>query len=415
MMGKASWRGTLAGLAVRAGIVYGILWGAPFVFMAVSRFTGVPNLARPYWNLWNPATAWVGTRVIGFADPAVWQVSGGSDLPFYWALVIVQAVLALIVGTVWNLLSHRPGASRRLAAGALTAGRYFLGAILIDYGAAKVIITQFPAPTLENLVTPLGDFAPYPLLWQFMGASPFYTVFAGLMEFIPGVLLFYRRTAVLGAVLGIAALGNVLALNLGYDVPVKLVLLHLILLGLAIALPEVLRFLGATTPLGHGHGTGHARRRVVLASIALILIAGANLRDSWIGRRSYGDLAPRSPLYGIYDVVELTAAPDSLGPAWQWATVVIPARGRLATIRLPDRSVVKRRLDVDSLSKTIVLTAPRSAGADPSVDTLRYSTAGQDLDVSGSIAGVVVVARLRRLDERALPLLRQPLRWVSDQ
>jgi hypothetical protein len=67
------------------------------------------------------------------------------------------------------------------------------------YGAAKVFKSQFPDPPASRLLEPLGEMSPMGLLWSFMGASEAYTVFGGLAETIPAILLMFGRTTLLGA------------------------------------------------------------------------------------------------------------------------------------------------------------------------------------------------------------------------
>lgn len=99
---------------------------------------------------------------------------------------------------------------------------------LIKYGAVKLIPVQFPPPDLHRLLEPFGDASPMGLLWTFMGASTAYNVFAGSVETIAGLLLFFPRTSLLGALVSMAAVCQICALNLCYDVPVKLFTLHLL-------------------------------------------------------------------------------------------------------------------------------------------------------------------------------------------
>jgi hypothetical protein len=74
---------------------------------------------------------------------------------------------------------------------------------MIGYGAAKVISSQFPPPTLDRLMQPYGDSSPMGLLWTFMGASEPYTMFVGFAEMISGILLFPRKTSTLGALMSV--------------------------------------------------------------------------------------------------------------------------------------------------------------------------------------------------------------------
>jgi len=82
---------------------------------------------------------------------------------------------------------------------------------------------------MHQLATPLGDFLPMRLSWMFIGYSPPYQVFSGVMEIIAGLLLLYRRTATLGVLLATAVFINVMMLNLSYDIPVKIFSMQLVL------------------------------------------------------------------------------------------------------------------------------------------------------------------------------------------
>lgn len=76
-----------------------------------------------------------------------------------------------------------------------------------------------------------------------MGASKSYNLFGGILEIIPGILLLFRRTQTLGALIAIAVLTNILLLNIGYDVLVKALTFHLILMSFFILSPDIKRIL----------------------------------------------------------------------------------------------------------------------------------------------------------------------------
>jgi hypothetical protein len=82
------------------------------------------------------------------------------------------------------------------------------------YGVVKLFQGQFSAPSLEALTTPLGELPPMRLLWLFMGYSKPYIFFGGFLETAGGLLLFFRRTALLGALMVAAVMLNVVMLNL---------------------------------------------------------------------------------------------------------------------------------------------------------------------------------------------------------
>ena len=100
--------------------------------------------------------------------------------------------------------------------------RFFLCEMLLGYGFAKVFPLQFAQPSSFRLAQQLGDMSPMGLLWTFMGYSPSYQMFTGAVEVLAGLLLTTRRTTLLGALVALAAMTHVFALNMCFDVPVKL-------------------------------------------------------------------------------------------------------------------------------------------------------------------------------------------------
>src|SRR5262245_48835075 len=86
----------------------------------------------------------------------------------YFSTALIVASLATIV---WSVIDRRRLQYRRLHAVLRVYLRYLLAVVALSYGAAKVIPTQFPPPSLIALVTPLGEFTRMRLLWHFMGTS----------------------------------------------------------------------------------------------------------------------------------------------------------------------------------------------------------------------------------------------------
>ena len=106
--------------------------------------------------------------------------------------------------------------------------------------------TQFGSasgPNEYQLARTYGESSPMGLLWTFMAASPAYTFFAGMGEVIGGVLLVFRRTMTLGAIVTFGVMTNVMMLNFCYDVPVKQYSFHLMIMALIIAMPDLSRLM----------------------------------------------------------------------------------------------------------------------------------------------------------------------------
>jgi hypothetical protein len=92
--------------------------------------------------------------------------------------------------------------------------RYSLAfAMIIFYGYGKLVTKQFQINYL-SLETPMKDVSSAHLTWYFFGRSNAETFLYGLFEFIPGVLLLFRRTTLLGAITLFPVLANVLLVNI---------------------------------------------------------------------------------------------------------------------------------------------------------------------------------------------------------
>jgi hypothetical protein len=170
---------------------------------------------------------------------------GSGDTTMSYLLLLDWFVLALLMATVWTVLVRR--VPRRDASIDLLRSflRYVLAFAMLQYGLSKVSLdrNQFAELAQWRLDKTWGDSSPMGLVWGFMGASRPYTIFAGLGEVVAAVLLIWRHTALLGAIVAIGVMTNVVMLNYCYDVPVKIYSTHLLVMGVLILVPDAWRLL----------------------------------------------------------------------------------------------------------------------------------------------------------------------------
>src|SRR5688572_23386788 len=215
------------------------------LFVLVTQVSGsmIPNLSfyyRGLGRLWpfRELTSWTGLHVFGVVG--VENAAGGEPL-FFWVQSFWVLVLSMVATVVWSLIDRSRQNYVALHSWFRLFIRFALAGAMLEYGMTKVIPTQFPAPSLETLVTPTGDLTLSALLWASIGASPAYEIFTGCIEVLGGILLLVPRTTMLGAILSMAAMTQVFALNMTYDIGLKLVSLHLIALALFLIAPEASR------------------------------------------------------------------------------------------------------------------------------------------------------------------------------
>jgi hypothetical protein len=260
------------------------------------------------------------------------------------------------------------------------------------------------------------------LLWTMMGASPAYQMFSGLCEAVAGLLLFWRRTTLLGALMAVGVLTNVVALNFCFDVPVKLYSLQLLLTALFIIAPHATRLVDLfwrnrpapaaelrPFPLGRGW------TRWTALGVKTVLIArliGGPMIESYQAARQYGFLAPAHALHGTYAVTSFTASGTGgrVDDAGRWTRIGIDGRSRLATIQRATGRMSRFRLEVDEPRGTLTLQSFSRAG--PAV--LRYRTPEPGaVHVEGTFESTPIVVMLRKEPEGSV-LTTRGFHWISE-
>lgn len=130
----------------------------------------------------------------------------------------IAALIALAGTFIWTYADHnRTKDYDRLYYWLRVIVRYRLAIGIIAYGFIKFFPLQAPYPSISNLNTHYGDFTRWKLFSLSLGVVPSYELFLGLVEILAGLLLFYRKTASIGALIIVFFTGNVFVSNLAYE------------------------------------------------------------------------------------------------------------------------------------------------------------------------------------------------------
>ncbi len=100
---------------------------------------------------------------------------------------------------------------------AVVALRYMLGLWMLTYAITKLMRTQFVVIPFSVYQRPLEAVSSHSLAWAFLGYSPWFQVTLGVFELVPSVLLLFRRTHLLGAILMLPMTLSVLLINHALD------------------------------------------------------------------------------------------------------------------------------------------------------------------------------------------------------
>jgi hypothetical protein len=361
-------------------------------------------------------------------------VNGSGDTS--WAYVELRLLLwiAALACVVWSLIDRRNKEHNRLAYWFRILLRYFVIMNCFGYGFAKVFLIQMPFPSNSLLATPLGDLLPMRLSWAFMGASPPYEFFSGIMEVIAGVLLLFRRTATFGTFLAAGVFCNVFVMNLGYDIPVKLFSAHLFIASLILLSFEskrILNFLvfNRNADQGDLYYLRYPRKWMrilsVVAKLAFIFVVvfmtGYQYYQSYASSRNAPDSKPiRS---GLYDVTVFVKNGDTIPPlitdSIRWRDIAFDRNGG-GSVGTTDTLLWQRyrrgyfRMKVDTTKKTIEFTKTNPAFESFYLFTLNYEMPdSNNIILKGLIRTDSVYAVLQR-SKRHFQLTEKQFHWLSE-
>ncbi len=140
-----------------------------------------------------------------------------SDTRSFYILFFVLMLIA-ILGAIF-LCFHKK--RYRIPVYARTFFIYYLVFILLKYGFEKVFKTQFYIPEPNILYSEFGQLQPDILYWSTLGTARGYVMALGVVEICAALLLFFRRTRLMGLLITAAILINIILVNFGFDISVK--------------------------------------------------------------------------------------------------------------------------------------------------------------------------------------------------
>ena len=106
--------------------------------------------------------------------------------------------------------------------------RYFSATMILIYGFAKIIGTQFTSSPI-TYDTPIGALTGMDLAWFYFGYSYPFAVFIALSQITASLLLFFRKTVRLGSVLFLCIMVNIIAVDIAFDIDFDAMIMAIIL------------------------------------------------------------------------------------------------------------------------------------------------------------------------------------------
>ena len=402
-------------LGFRCAFLYWLLYALPF---PLSDLPWTTWITEPYDSGQTALVLWGARHVLGIESEIPMGPTGSGDTTFNYVYLVCLAAVVACGALAWSLLDRRREHYARLAAWLWTYVRLVLACALIAYGAYKVIPSQFPKPSLDRLAQPFGEASPMGLLWTFMGASAPYQIFTGAGELLGGLLLFQRRTAVLGALVAMAVMTQVVMLNFAFDTPVKLYSMHLLAMALFLLAPHArslfdLWIRGRPAPaLGCARlfqRPGLHRGALALRTVFLVYFTWKLLSTSYGGYRSYA-VPPSSPFDGAWHVAAFTIEEGAMDPEEVWTELVV---GSSLRIGVTHASGAYERFQLE-LGDERKLTLTRRGDPQWKADLTYELPAPERLSWNGTLAGRSVHIDFERRPAREYLLQTRGFHWINE-
>lgn len=378
-------------------------------------------------SFWTGIVPWFGETFLGLRYDLD-NLAKGFDSKYDFTRFLLCAIFSITGTFVWLLIDskYQWKYEDRLNALLRTIIRYHVGLTLILYGLVKVFTLQFGILGLDGLESKIGDHSPMQFLWVFMSHSPFYTISTGVVEVIGGLLLLFRRTTFIGAIICFVAMFVVVLIDIGYDVSVKLFAIHLFLMVIVLLMDDMKRLIDffilnrQTQPADQPVlFTGKRVRQMGYLMKSVMLIYFAVTTISHISKLVIQFRPKYASLSRLYTVEDFVINGDTLPPLMtdtiRWKSISIGGTyywpGGLV-IKEMNNSKMYYTFQADTIRKTLVFH-PESDSTDKYF--MKYDRLADNYFIlKGKHKGDSIWMKTRSVARHEYRLTKNGIRWVRD-
>lgn len=378
--------------------------------------TSEKGLAISWGHLFTPPGVWVARHLFHMTGPMPYAYQGDNgDVGEEFGRLLLAIVIAALGAAAWTVADRRRPLGKWLGEALRVLLRYSIALGITSYALSKLWREQFPSLFPLTLDQRVGDLTPMGLLWSFMQYSYPYSFFGGVMELAVVLLLCFRRTATLGALLCLAVMGNVAMLNIAYGVQVKLYAMMIVLSAAVLVVYELPRlyavFVANRVAVPAPPSPLHERFATPIRWTVKFLVVGSVMLSSIVVARRFasGESLKSTPLDGAWIVTQQSAhaATDTVS-ARRWRRIFLDGVG--TSIRLESDSLIFCSGVASAASNRIALDC--GAGRK---GTLDWTRTGNLVQLEGTFAGAPLSVTARHLEPSDYRLLRTRSRLIWDR
>lgn len=292
---------------------------------------------------------------------------GPGDRPFDFVLFKYALAGAAALAVAWTILEPRFRWSWRVNIVLRWFITTFLAYIILTYGAAKIMGMQF-GHNYSAYERPLGSLRPMQFAWAFFGASYAFQAIIGWSQVLASVLLLFRTTRNLGAIILVPIMLNIVLVNFYFDVSVKLFSSYYLAMAIYILLWDFRRltqffFANQTVlpaPATPFFGTKQWRKVAQTAGWLLaVFVVLYPFYDTYQAKKEY-HLDVTYPMEGGWTIQQITWQNDSLNLRMQadstrWNTLCFE-RGQWGSINTIKKGIYFFNYEADMTAQRLDLT-----------------------------------------------------------
>ena len=367
---------------------------------------------------------WFANNILHWGGDFEIKQTGSGDTTHAYVTLAFNTVLAVIVGTIWTIVDRKRPSYNQLFYWFQVVLRLTLFNFMLVYGFAKVVKGQFPDASLTRLLQPLGDFSPMGLAWTYMGYSVAFNLFAGLAEVLGGVLVLFRKTATVGALIIMGVMIHVAMMNFTYDIPVKIFSVHLVLMALLLFLTDVKRTLNvffrnkATKAVDYYTVTDDKTYHQVtfwIKIVVMVVLSGLLFFGTTARLEGRNDQKMEKPFYGIWEAKQFIKNGDTIPTLvtddHRWRYLILEKKTS-AKIKLMTDSITNYNLEIEKETQTFKLYKEQTDSLPPN---LKYTFINEALlELKGTLDTDSLEILLFRIDEQEFELKKRGFNWVNE-
>ncbi len=368
---------------------------------------------------------WIGSTILGIDYEYDISGYGSGDHTFSYVKLFSGLLISLIFTLIWSILDRKRPAYNALLYWLLVIIRLYLIYFMLVYGFIKVFKSQFPYPSLSRMLQPLGEFSPMGLAWTYMGYSNGFNIFTGGLEVIAGLLLIPKRTQTLGALMVAGVMTHVAAMNLMFDIPVKLFSVHLVFMALFIFSLDSKRFFNVFLFNKPTDTNNYFRpnkeplynkitfwMKIVLLALVLLMIIPRGISST----KRWGDKRTKPHLYGIWETAYFIKNNDTLPPLVtdfdRWRYLIIDYKDR-ATVKTMTDDIRAYNFIIDSTKQKISVFKRDS---DTLNNNFNYKYPNKHfLELEGIIEDDTLHIIFNKVDHEQFLLNSRGFNWINER